>query len=304
MSDNNQPHVLIAGGTGLIGKSVSALLINKGWKVSLLSRHAGQHNGITAFQWNPDLLQYDAKAFSSVTHIVSLAGSTVSKRWSTKYKTEILNSRLNSAATLYKAIRETGCNPQAVITASATGFYGNRDNESLNELSAPGNGFLADTTQQWENAYSTFPCRVVYVRTGVVLSSNGGALPLIRKSLYTGVAGIPGNGKQYLSWIHIDDIAAIYLFCLLNTSVKGPINGTAPVPVDYNYFIDELRQRVAKNRTIRMHVPAFLIKWSAGDQSSMVLDSSKVIPSMLLKAGFSFKFPDIESALKDIYGRK
>lgn len=295
--------VLIAGGSGLIGRRLTALLIQSGHEVSWLSRTSGHKNGIKTYAWNPYKGEYDPAAFKNAEVLISLAGTSVSDNaWTSSYKKEIIKSRTDAAAILLHAIKNTPNKIKSLIAASATGFYGNRNDELLTEESPSGKGFLSETAKQWENAYSTASVRTVLIRIGVVLSPNGGALPEMTKSLRFGICPILGNGNQYMPWIHIDDLCNIFLFAMENERLSGIYNGVSPVPEKHLRLMNDLRGILAPY-SLRMRVPSFALRMLMGERSAIVLDSARASASKIMLAGYSFRYTDLTTALNNLYGR-
>lgn len=295
--------VLIAGGSGLIGKRLTSLLLQAGHSVSWLSHSSAEGSGIRTFAWNPASQTYDAAAFQNTDVIISLAGSSVAdKPWTADYKQEIINSRKNAALTLLRALQHTPHQIKCLIAASATGFYGNRDDEVLTEQSPAGTGFLPETTLQWEEAYRTSPVRTVLIRTGIVLSTNGGALPELVKPLQFGICPVLGSGKQFMPWIHIDDLCNMYRFAMENEQLSGVYNGVGPVPLKHLRFMKDA-QTVLSPGSLRIPVPAFALRLLMGERAAIVTDSARVSPSKIMLAGFTFRFTELTTALRHLYGK-
>lgn len=298
---NQKSHVLIAGGTGLIGSRLTTLLLEEGFHVSYLSREAKTKNGIHSYQWNPTTKILDSSALIGITHIVNLAGESIAgSRWSDSFKEKIIKSRLDASTTLLHALQTQKNNVVAIIGSSAIGIYGDRANELLFEESKIGIGFLSETVTKWEASYDHFPIRNVLLRTGIVLSKNGGALVPMATPIKFGITPILGSGKQYMSWIHIDDICNMYIHAIKNESMAGAYNAIAPSPVCHQSFMLSLRSVINKI-SIPIPVPTFLLNIIMGEQKAIVLDSVKASASKILKSDFNFQFTDLDNALKNIY---
>lgn len=303
--------VLITGGTGLIGKALSPMLLRKGYEVIILTRNpsdaTNNQPGISYAKWNIETGEIDKVAVAKADYIVHLAGAGVAeKRWTDKRKNEILESRTKSGALLVKALRETENHIQAVISSSAVGWYGPDTPASLqkgfNEDSKSSDDFLGKTCKLWEAAIQPVEVlgkRLVILRTGIVLSNNGGALAEFKKPLKFGMASILGGGDQITSWIHIDDICRMYLYAIEN-NINGIYNAVAPHPVTNKQLTLTLAKATKGNAFVSMHVPAFVLKIMLGEMSVEVLKSANVSVAKFQQTGFQFAYPTIESALKEL----
>ena len=296
--------IVITGGSGLVGRRLSELLLKDGHTVRWLTRKKSGVQGIDEFIWNPSAHIIDDAALAGADAIVSLAGTPIaSKRWSASFKKEILESRLDAAYTLRKALAEHQGTIKTLVTASATGFYGDQGNEALDEPHRQGSGFLAETTAQWEAAYSGISIRTTTLRIGIVLSDKGGALKELTTPVKTGICPIIGDGKQYMSWIHIDDLCRLIIHAINEPAMQGIFNAVSPEPVMHRQFMLALR-RVIAPRSLVAAVPAFVMRILLGEKSAVVLDSTRVSASKVLLTNFRFMFPSLEPALKAIYGKK
>ncbi len=301
-------NVIITGGSGLIGTALSAFLVARGFEVIILSRHPGLHGkparGISYAAWNLNDQSVNEGAFPKAKYIIHLASAGVAdKPWTEKRKKEIVESRTKSSALLTKGLKSITNEVQAVVSASAIGWYKQNPPVASIETDSPDPGFLGETCRVWENSIAPVTelgKRLVILRTGIVLSNNGGALPEFAKPVKYGIAGILGSGKQFISWIHIDDICRIYLQAMTNTSWSGIYNAVAPNPVNNRTFTLELAKKMKGSFFIPIPIPDFLIRLKLGDRSEEVLKSSNVSSNKLKQQGFQFIYPTIDTAFRDL----
>ncbi len=297
-----QMRVLITGGTGLVGTVLTKLLVENGHEVAHLSRSSGEGD-VKTFTWDIAKRQIDQEAIEWADAIIHLAGAGVAdKRWSVDRKAEILHSRTHSTQLLREAIDRASDKPKAFISASAIGLYGADTGDILLDESAPvGDDFLAQVVQAWEHEVAqieTLGLRTAMIRIGIVLAKEGGALP---QMLQPPVAAPLGSGDQYMSWIHIQDLAEIFLFALTH-EIKGPYNAVAPHPETNR----DLTQKAAKAKGkffLGISVPGFLLKLILGEMAQIVLGGSKLSAQKITAAGFQFKYPRVEDALGDIFSK-
>lgn len=295
--------ILISGGTGLIGKELTKQLKNDGHEVVLLSRTSGTGK----VEWNPEQGKFDASLIKGFDAVVNLAGESIAGdnpiqgRWTASRKEKILNSRIKATKLLSEAILNSENTPKVFVSASAIGFYGDRSDEKLTEESSNGKGFLAEVCNAWEkeSQITKDKTRLVNARIGIVLSKDGGALASMLPPFKVGVGGILGNGKQYMSWISIEDAARSIIHCITNENVSGIINIVSPNPVT-NFDFTKILGNVIKRPTI-FPVPTFGIKILFGEMGEeLLLSSGRVIPQKLIDTGFKFKFEHLANALKII----
>ena len=295
--------VLIGGGSGLIGKRLTALLLEKGYDVAWLSRSDTPVDGINSYLWDPVQGKMDEKALENCVAIINLAGeSIVNHAWTTSYRKKVIESRTHSARCIINALKENKNQISVLISASAIGFYGDRKDEIMTEESIMGNGFLTQSTAEWEKAYQDSSIRTILFRIGVVLSKNGGALKEMSASIPVGICPVLGNGKQIISWIHIDDICLQMIHGIENENMQGIYNGVSPSPSLQRAFILAIRKHLNK-WSIPISIPSFILKLLMGERSSIVLNSSNVSSEKIKRSGYDFKFPTLESALISIYGK-
>lgn len=299
--------ILITGGTGLIGKVLSRLLIEKGHEVIILTRNTGskkEQPGLSYAAWDVNKGIIDASAIAKADHIIHLAGASVfEKRWTKSYKREIIDSRVKSGNLLVKYLAEKSNKVKTFISSSAIGWYGEDKNGSAPfvETDPADNGFLGDTCRQWEASVlpvKDLGIRLAIIRTGIVLSNEGGFLAPIQQGLKFGIAAITGHGRQMVSWIHADDLCRMFLFAIENTAMQGPRNGVAPHPVSMKELVLKEAQLIKGKFFIPFHVPAFLLKIVLGERSIEALKSATVSCRLIKSDGFHFVYPSIDAALQ------
>ena len=300
-----QKHILLTGGTGLIGTQLTKALLAKGYQVSHLDRKPGKNPQVKTYLLDVTKGEIDATCINGVDTIIHLAGAgIVGKRWTDERKKEIINSRTQSIGLIYDLLKKKNHLVKSVISASATGYYGDRADELLTEESAPGSDFLAEVCIKWEQAADAgldTGLRVVKLRTGVVLDKNGGALPQLANPIKWGIGSPMGSGKQWMPWIHWKDVVKLYLYAIENSALKGVYNMTGPNPVTNQ----ELTKAVAKQLRKPLwapNVPEFVLKLILGEMRAVVMESDRTSAQKIEDAGFKFDFPELQDALKDIYG--
>jgi len=292
---------LITGGTGFVGRH----LIRKLENPVVLSRNpekARQIPGVTdTFAWNIDELPH-AESFEGIDCIFHLAGESVFKgRWNTAKKIRIRDSRIHGTRNLVQRLSTLEQPPKTLICASAIGYYGSRGDEELTEISHPGTDFLSTVCMAWEeeaHKATTFGARVVQVRIGVVLGSDGGALKQMLLPFKICMGGRLGNGHQYMSWIHIDDLVELLLHAAMTQDLHGPINGVSPHPVTNREFTKTLATAV--NRPAFFPVPGSILRLVLGEFASVLLDSQRVLPEKTMQHGYTFIYPELNQALRSL----
>ncbi|MEX6687789.1 TIGR01777 family oxidoreductase [Danxiaibacter flavus] len=304
------PTVLITGGTGTIGSQLTHLLLQKGYNVTILTRKVKTHQTphVHFAEWDVTKGTIDIKAVQAADYIIHLAGAGIAdKRWTGSRKREIVESRVKSSALLVKALQENQHNIKAVISASAIGYYGVDTTASkqngFREDDPPSNDFLGSTCQQWEASIQPVEklgVRLVKLRTGIALSTRGGALLAFLKPLNLGLATILGSGDQMMSWIHIDDLCRMYLYALENESLKGVYNASAAEVVTDKKFVLALAKETRANAYIPVHVPGFVLKLVLGEMSQEVLKSTTINNAAIKATGFQFLYPSLEAALQNL----
>ena len=291
--------ILLTGAAGLVGRALTPALTAAGHTVVKLSR------GGAAPSWNPAAGSCDAAELAGCEGVIHLAGEGIADgRWTAAKMQRIRDSRVNGTKLLCETLARLPTPPQVLLSASAIGWYGDRGAEELSETAAPGAGFLADVCQRWELATQPLAAtgaRVVNTRIGVVISRDGGALKKMLLPFQLGVGGILGGGKQYMSWIAIDDIVGALLH-LLKTDVRGPVNLTAPTPLS-NYGFMKTLGKVLGRPTI-FPLPAFAARLAFGKMADeILLTGQRVLPKQLQAGGYQFRYPDLETALKHVLGK-
>lgn len=296
-------NILITGASGLIGKELTALLQTKDYVVSHLGRKNNNKN-IPSFVWDINKQHVDPKAMQSSSVVVHLAGAGVAeKRWTTERKKEILESRTLSTRLLCNSLKEGNHAVDTVVCASAIGFYGFHDeSNALHEDDKPGFDFLADVVKQWEkeaDAIATLGIRLVKIRIGVVLSKDGGALKEMAKPVKFFVGSPLGSGEQYISWIHINDLCAIFLKAIEDNSMHGAYNAVAPNPVT-NRTLTQYIATTLHRPLLLPAVPGFALKLILGEMADLVLRGSNVSAQRILNTGFTFQYTNAEEAVKNL----
>jgi uncharacterized protein len=299
--------ILIAGGTGLVGKALTKKFIDKGYSVIILTRKLkmSDHPGVSYAEWDPVNNKIDKDVFLTATVVINLAGADVAeKRWSDKRKIEIVESRVSSGRTIVNALAAIPNKIHTVISASAIGWYGPDENGKIpfKEDAPHSDNFLGNTCHQWEEAIrpvTEMDKRLVIFRIGIVLAKNGGAYPQLTLPLKLRTLAWFGNGRQVTSWIHIEDLASMFLFAIEHNEMNGVYNAVATDPVSNK----QLLKAVAKYRKgifIPMPIPAPALKLGLGEMSVEVLKSATVSNEKILQAGFKFKYATIADAVRNL----
>jgi uncharacterized protein len=293
--------ILISGASGLIGTHLIPTLKAKGHEIFSLVRKTPKSSDEIRWDAKEGFSDSEQAKLENFDAVIHLAGDNVaSENWSPEKKRRIRESRTVGTRVLVDALRKTQNPPKIFVSASATGFYGNRGDEVLTEESPKGEGFLPEVCDEWEreaHKAEDFGARTTFLRTGVVLTKDGGALEKMLTPFKFGVGGTVGSGKQWMSWIALDDVLDIYHFALETDALRGAVNTTAPNPVTNEAFTEALGK--ALHRPTVVPVPEFAIKLLFGEMGErLLLEGQKVLPKKLLDAGFEFKFPNLEEALQ------
>jgi len=279
-------NISITGASGFIGRHLMKSLAEAGHSPRALSRHAPP-----------------AESLREADAVIHLAGEPLAQRWTAEAKRRIRESRVAGTRNLVAALATLPRRPDALICASAIGYYGSRGDEILTESSAPGSGFLPEVCVAWEReaqAAEAFGMRVVRVRTGLVLDAGGGALVRMLPPFRMGLGGRLGSGRQWMSWIHLEDLTALFQFAV-ESQVRGPLNAVAPNPVTNSEFTRELAR--ALRRPAVFPVPGFALRLLFGEMADVLLASQRVAPGAAQAAGFRFRFPQLAPALASLFRR-
>jgi uncharacterized protein (TIGR01777 family) len=303
--------VAVSGATGMIGGALVRALAERGDEVTALSRNAERARetlGVSAETWaDPEAERPPLDALRGRDGVVHLLGEVIAQRWSDETRREIRDSRVLSTRNLVAALAELPAEerPRVLVSGSGAGWYGHRGDERLDESTAePGDDFLAQLTVDWESeagAAEELGVRVVRNRTGVVLSNSGGALEKMLPFFKVGIGGPVAGGRQYVPWVHVDDVVGATMFALDNEAVSGPVNVTAPEPVT-NKELSRTLGRVLR-RPAFAPVPALAVKVLYGDMAQIVTTGQRAVPGRLTELGYEFRRPDLEPALRDTTGR-
>jgi hypothetical protein len=297
--------VLITGGTGFVGRQVSSRFVEEGHEVTILTRSvresAETRKGLSYLQGDPTQKGPWQEAVKDHDAVVNLAGASIFARWTEEHKRLIRESRMSATRNVVETIRRPSDKGFTLFSTSAVGYYGFHGDEEMDEESPPGNDFLARIAVEWEAEALKVKekgVRVVITRFGIVLGEEGGALgqmvPLFKKF----IGGPIGSGKQWFSWVHIKDLAETFVFLIKHPEISGPVNVCAPNPVRNGDLAKTLGKVL--HRPSLMAAPGFMIKLVLGEFGSVILEGQRVIPRKLLKHGFTFQYPDIETALQNI----
>ena len=285
----------ITGASGFIAGSLIPLLLQRGHQCIAFSRDA--HRLIDGCEETRAIASRSSPDVAGLDAIVNLAGESIQGLWTEAKKNRIRDSRIDLTRALVAAI--PGSDVRVLVSGSATGFYGNRDDELLPESASRGEGFLADVTADWEKAATAaevFGVRVARARIGFVIAANGGALTKIRPLFRLGLGGRLGSGRQWMPWVHIDDVCGILIHLLERQELSGPFNVVAPLPVTNRNFTRALAD--ACHRPAFLPVPSFGLRLALGEFSSLVLDSTRAVPDRTLNSGYRFRQSDLKLALR------
>lgn len=299
--------VVVAGGSGLIGKMLIDRLLQTHHEVTLLSRTPEKAKkyfaSVCVEFWNTKINKALVDILDGVDAVVNLAGEPIgTKRWTQIQKERILSSRIESTQAIVSAIKQTKCKPSVLLNASAVGYYGNVPVGEVTEASPKGTGFLSNVCELWEAEAlkaQEFGVRIILLRTGIVLDKNGGALQKLLLPFRLFIGGPLGSGKHWFPWIHIRDEVDAILFAMENEYIRGPLNLAAPESLQMSEFCRKLGEVL--HRPSWIHIPVFLLKFAFGEMAEpLLLNGQKMISQKLIDTGFKFQFPKLEDALKDL----
>ncbi len=297
-------NITVTGGTGFIGRHLVMRLLADGHSIHILARHAKTGFGpdVRCSIWNAYTLEPPRDSLEGADAVVHLAGEPVSQRWTPSTKRRIRDSRVVGTNRLIQAM--AGVSPPSVLlSASAMGIYGDRGEEELTESSSTGSGFLSEVCVEWEKAAdeaARLGTRVVKLRTGIALGREAGALAQMLPPFHWGLGGQLASGRQWMSWIHVDDLVSLIVFLLTRSDIHGPVNGTSPNPVRNADFTKDLAD--ALGRPALLKVPARGLRLIYGEMAEVLLGSLRVLPAVALAAGFEFKYPTLRPALRNLLG--
>jgi len=296
-------NILISGASGLIGLALVPHLEKEGHNILKLTRDEKQQGSIV---WNPAQGILDLPSSTNIDAVIHLAGENIAEgRWTKKKKQRILSSRIDGTGLISRRISELEVKPEVMLSASGIGFYGSQGDKVLTEADPPGDGFLVDVSRDWETATSPAEeagIRVVHMRIGPVLSTKGGALKRMLPSFRFGFGATMGSGRQYMSWILIDDIISAMGFLLTSRELSGPVNLCSPHPVTNREFSKTLGK--ALKRPAVFHIPGLVLRILFGELSTELLSSTRARPDRLLKAGFEFRYPELDTGLRHLLGNQ
>ncbi|MBA2611292.1 MAG: TIGR01777 family protein [Bacteroidetes bacterium] len=297
-------NILITGGSGLVGKAISELLLKNNHQPVWLSREEGKYKSIKKFKWDVSRNYIDENAFEGVESVIHLAGAGIAdNRWTTAYKKEIIDSRVKSSELLFNYISKNKFPIKTLVGSSAMGYYGATQSEKIfTETDGPGNDFLAETCVLWEKSYQPFidaGIRTSIIRTGVVISKTGGAYVKMAPAFKLGFGAGLASGKQAFQWIHINDIASIFQYALLNTTINGIYNGVGSELIDNKNFSKQLAKSLHKP-FFAPNLPGFLLKIFMGESAVIITEGVKISNKKIKDSGFKFEFETAEAALKDL----
>jgi len=299
-----KPTVLITGGTGLIGTRLTELLLEKGYEVCYLSRHKSDNPKVPTYLWNVKDQYIENDALSNTDHIIHLAGAGIAEsRWNRKRKKELYDSRILSSKLLYEKLKTISNKVKAVISASAIGYYGNTGDQLITEEAPVANDFLGNLCRDWENAIRQVEglnIRVVVLRiAGMALTRKGGGLPKMAQPIKYFIGAPLGSGRQYLSWIHLDDLCKMFIRAIENNEMKGIYNAVAPEPVTNAQLTKAIAKKLHRPLLLP-NIPKFVLKIILGEMGGILVGGSKISSAKIQKKRFQFQYPELDEALGNI----
>lgn len=300
--------IVITGGTGLIGSRLCEMLDKEIYDIRIYTRKPKKaHDNISYYRWDPLVGEIDLHGLKGCDHIISLAGAGIAdKRWSDERKKLIIDSRVKGNNLLDVSLNKLNHQPKSIVAGSAIGYYGNRGDERLIESSSAGESeFLVDSTIAWEESISNLEkhtFQLAIIRIGIVLSTKGGALEKMMIPLRFGISGYFGNGDQYYAWIHIDDVCKMLMKAIENKTWRGIYNAVAPNPLKLKEMAKQIKNMMIPF-AVSVPVPEFLLRIPMGEMTSMLINSTRVIPQKAINEGFKFSFTDVKKAVMDLKQR-
>jgi len=295
--------ILISGATGLVGKKLARKLFERGYQVEILVRSKPQNSDFRSYEWNYEKKFLEEGALDNTYIFIHLAGASISKRWTKAYKEEVYKSRVDSAQFIFDEMQKRKIYPEAVISSSAVGIYGQTTSQQIfTENDQAANDFLGNVCKDWEEKAFQFQqlgSRVVCVRTSTVLSEKGGALEVLKKPIELNVGAALGTGDQYFPWIHIDDLVNIYVKAVEDVSMNGAYNASAPDFTNNR----ELTKKIASHLDKKLwlpNIPKFIIQTVLGEMSVLALEGSRISSNKIENAGFKFQYNNLDAALSDV----
>jgi uncharacterized protein (TIGR01777 family) len=301
-----KPHIVLAGGSGFIGQSLSPFLLSKNYEVIVLSRAESDLRGAVRYvHWDAKTLDDWLEFVNGAFAVVNLAGRSINCRHTPEHRREIIDSRVDSVRVLRQAIARCGQPPKVFVQIAGVGIYGDKGERICDETTAPGDDFVTKVCEKWEAAFESVEApatRKVLLRLGVVLGPNGGFLGLLGRLTRWFLGGQVGHGRQYLSWIHVADLSRIVLASIENRELTGVFNATSPNPVTNAEFMRELRR--ALHRPWSPPVPEFAARigsWLMGTEADLALVSQRCVPKRFQENGFNFEFPELRDALANVF---
>ena len=292
--------IVILGASGLIGRKLVGELFRQGHEISCISRREDPPfiRGVSSWEkWDGNDVEFLANLIESKDVLINLAGEKIAQWWTPRVKARLIRSRKEWTQKISQAMGLAKNAPRTWVNTSAVGFYGDGGDNKLSEKSPAGNGFLAKLCEDWEHAVSA-KSRVVIMRVGLVLAAQGGILPILRRFFRLYLGTVPGDGKNWIPWVHLDDVISAYIFAIENPEIKGPVNVVSPTPIRAENFYALLAKNL--KRPILLGIPAKLLKMFFKEQSGMLLFSQCVIPEKLMHLGFKYRWKDYETALRKL----
>lgn len=295
--------ILISGATGLVGRKLSRKLHERGYQVEIIVRSKPENSDFKSYIWDYENGFLEEGALNGTYIFIHLAGASISKRWTESYKKEIYNSRINSAQFIYEEMQKRGIHPEAFISSSAVGIYGQTTSQQIfSETDLPAEDFLGKVCKDWEqkaHQFENLGSRVVCIRTSTVLSENGGALEVLKKPIELNFGAVLGSGDQYFPWIHLDDLVNVYLKSVEDVSMNGAYNAVAPDFVNNRELTKKIASQLGKKIWLP-NIPKFVIETVLGEMSVLALEGSWISSRKIENSGFKFVYNNLDKALADV----